>query len=117
LGRRANVAASVGALCAVFAGVGLWPLMFALPFCSAPLLWELASVRILGRWAAWSHAVTAGAVIVIFIGFGLGGLHAQVPVLGGWAFAIWFAFPITWVLIGLSLIRRTVAPERPASAA
>lgn len=117
LGRRAIVAASVGALCAVFAAVGLWPLMFALPFCSAPLLWDLASERILGRWAAWSHAVTAGAVIVIFIGFALGGLQYQVPVLGGLAFGIWFAYPITWVLIGLSLIRRTASPERSAAAA
>lgn len=116
LGRRAVVAASVGALCAVL-GVGLWPLMFALPFCSAPLLWDLASERILGRWAAWWHAVTACAVIVIFIGFALGGLRFQVPVLGGLAFSIWFAYPITWVLIGLSLIRRTNAPERSAVAA
>lgn len=117
LGRRANVAASVGALCAVFAGVGLWPLTFALPFCSAPLMWDLASERILGRWAAWWHAVTAGAVIVIVIGFALGGLQSQVPVLGGLAFSIWFAYPISWVLIGLSLIRGKAAPERSAAAA
>lgn len=117
LGRRAIVAASVGALCAVLAAVGLWPLMFALPFCSAPLLWDLASERILGRWAAWSHAVTAGAVIVIFIGFALGGLQYQIPTLGALAFSIWFAYPLTWVLIGLSLIRGAKSPERSAVAA
>lgn len=115
LGRRAFVAASVGALCAVFAGVGLWPLMFALPFCSAPLLWDLASERILGRWAAWSHAITAGAVIVIFIGFALGGLQYQIPTLGALAFSIWFAYPLTWVLIGMSLIRRPSLRSVPRS--
>lgn len=117
LGRRGLVAASAGALCAVFAGVGLWPLMFAIPFFSAPLLWDLAGERILGSWASWSHAVTAGAVTVIFIGFALGGLQFQIPILGALAFSIWFAYPLTWILIGLSLIRRTKSPERSAVAA
>lgn len=117
LRRRALVAACVGALCAVLASVGLWPLMFALPFGSAPLLWDLANERILGRWAAWSHTLAAGAVVVIMIGFALGGLQAQVPVLGGLAFVIWFAHPLTWVLIGMALIRRSASTGRSAVAA
>lgn len=116
LGRPAVVAASVGAICAGFAAIGAWPLMFALPICSAPLMWNLASARVLGRWAAWSHTISAGAMIVILFEMSLGP-QGQIPLVAPLSAAVAFAYPMTWVLIGLSLIRRTVSPKRSTVAA
>jgi hypothetical protein len=118
LTKPAIVGASVGGICAALATFGAWPLMFALPLCSAPLIWNLASARILGRWAAWWHAISAGAMLMLIVGLALGGrLQGQVPVVIGLALGVWFAYPMSWVLIGVSLIRRTAPPGRSVVAA
>lgn len=117
LRQPAVILAWIGAICASLYPFGAWPLGFALPICSAPLIWDLASARIIGRWAAWSHVLAVDATVVILIGFALGGLQFQIPIVGAIAFSIWFAYPLTWVLIGLSLVRRTVSPKGSTVAA
>ena len=105
------ILAWVGAICASLFAFGAWPLGFALPICSAPLIWNLARARILGRWAAWSQVITMGAMILTIFEMSLGP-QGQIPLLAPLSVVVVFMYPMTWVLIGLSLIRRTVSPRR-----
>lgn len=116
LSQPAAILAWVGAICASLAAFGVWPLGLALPICSAPLIWNLAGARILGRWAAWSQVITAGAMIVMIFEMTLGP-QGQIPLLAPLSVVVVFTYPMTWVLIGLSLIRRTVSPKRSTVAA
>ena len=116
LSRPAAILGWVGAICALLAAFGAWPLGFALPICSAPLIWNLASARILGRWAAWSHAISAGTMVLIIFEISLGP-QRQIPLIAPLSAGVAFAYLMTWVPIGLSLIRRTVSPKPSTIAA
>jgi hypothetical protein len=109
LTRTAVVLGSIGAAGMALAAIGAWWLMLVAPVCGAVLVWNLATLHIVGRWVAVVHA--AGAVGLLGIGAAAAG--------GTTVNALFIAlavYPATWILIGLSLLRPTAVPK-PAPAA
>jgi hypothetical protein len=103
--------ASVAALGALGGGIGaLWPVvaMFVLPPASAIVAIYLARVDRLPTSIAMLHAgVALGSIVV-------GALWAQNASLGLGDLIV-LLYPITWIAIGLALLRGLPSSESPAS--
>ena len=110
LSRAAVVLGLIGAIGMALAAVGAWVLMLLVPVCSAVLVWNLASLHLVPRWVAAMHAIAAVGLLGIAAAF-FGGTNFMF--LG----VTLVAYPASWVLIGLSLIRRHPSPEHSAAAA
>jgi hypothetical protein len=103
--------ASVAALGALGGGIGaLWPVvaLFVLPPASAIVAIYLARVDRLPKSIAMLHAGAALACIVV------GALWAQNASLGPGDLIV-LLYPITWIAIGLALLRGLPSSESPAS--
>lgn len=110
LSRAAVVLGLIGAIGMALAAVGAWVLMLLIPVCSAVLVWNLATLHLVPRWVAALHAVSTVGLLGIAAAF-FGGTNFMF--LG----VTLVAYPATWVLIGLSLVRRHPSPEHSAAAA
>ena len=103
--------ASVAALGALGGGIGaLWPVvaLFVLPPASAIVAIYLARVDRLPKSLAMLHAGVALGTIVV------GALWTQNASLGLGDFIV-LLYPITWIAIGLALLRGLPSRESPAS--
>ena len=103
--------ASVAALGALGGGIGaLWPVvaLFVLPPASAIVAIYLARVDRLPKSIAMLHAGAALGCIVV------GALWTQNASLGLGDFIV-LLYPITWMAIGLALLRGLPSSESPAS--
>lgn len=112
---------SFGALGGVIGGVGMflgslgaYPLFLAFPVGSAALAWDLGRVGIISRGLAILHAVGAAALLALFVAV-LADYEATShnPIL----IALVVPFLVSWVAIGLSLVRGVPRAHEPARGA
>ncbi len=104
LGAVGGVLAGLGAIASALDGASA---IFLLPIGSAALAWDLSRICVLSRPLATVHALSAVAIVVALVDAFANGLPS---VLG----ALLIAYPLTWIAIGISLLRGVprVAGER-----
>jgi hypothetical protein len=112
---------SFGALGGVIGGVGMflgsfgaYPLFLLFPFGSAVLAWDLGRVGIVPRGLSILHAVSAAALLALFVAV-LADYEATYdnPML----IALVAPFLVSWVATGVSLLRGVPQAHEPARGA
>jgi hypothetical protein len=99
---------SIGSVGALLGALGPWTMTLLLPVGSAAVVWNLGLLGILRRRVASAHVLAAGAYFVLMALIVSGASPAV-------AFILLFPYPLTWVVIGASIIRDGPATE-PAPA-
>jgi len=94
----AALAGSIGSMGGVLGSLGGYAGLFLLPVGSLAVVWDLARVRVLGRWLAAADVASAVAFLVP-IGVMLNNTQLGV------AFVLTLFYPLTWVAIGASILR------------
>jgi len=109
------VAVSLGAVIGIFGVLAVSPAVVLIPVGSAVLMWELRRIGFLDARLALAHiaaaVVVVAVMVVIFNSTVLLDRATAVPVL-----ALAIPYGLTWIAIGSSLYRSSIAASPPASA-
>jgi hypothetical protein len=106
----AAVAGVVGSVGGILGPLGSFPLLFLFPAGTAVLVSDLARARVLSGRLAAAHVVSAVGFVVP-----IGAMLSNTPI--GAAMVLALAYPVTWLAIGLSLLRGAPVGQPAGSAA
>jgi len=98
----AALAGSIGSVGGIFGLLGAYSLLLAMPVGSAILVWDLARARVLSRWLAGAHVVSAAAFVIL-----IAAMLSNTPLGVAIVFALFYA--LTWLVIGGSVLRGVAA--------
>jgi len=103
------LAGSIGSVGGILGLLGSFPMLFLFPAGTALLVWDLARARVLSGWLAAAHVASA-------VGFLLpiAAMMSNSAVDIAIVFAL--AYPLSWLAIGLSLLRAAPDSRRVAPA-
>jgi hypothetical protein len=106
------MAGSVGGLGAVLGPVmGAYALVVLLPMGSAAVVWDLSRSGAMSRIVAIVHTLAAVAFLVVYVAAATGSLRVTSPID---AMAVLIVlYPLTWILIGLALLRGQPVADQP----
>jgi hypothetical protein len=105
----AALAGTIGAVGGILGSLGSYPLLFLFPAGTAVLVWDLARARVLNGWLAAAHVASAVGFVVP-----IGAMLGNTPI--GVAMVLALAYPITWLAVGLSLLRGVPVDQSGAPA-
>ena len=109
IGLAAALAGTIGSVGGVLGPLGSFPLLFLFPAGSALLVWGLARARVVSGWLAAAHVASAVGFIVP-----LGAMMSNSSV--GVAIVLALVYPLTWLALGLSLLRGAPVSQLAAPA-
>jgi hypothetical protein len=101
----------LGGLGVLLATLGAYPAYLLFPVGSAALAWDLARTGILSRGLAIVHAVSAIGILVPFVGI----LIDYRAMASGPLVVLAIPYMLTWVAIGVSLVRGVPRAHEPAT--
>jgi hypothetical protein len=100
-----TIVASTGLLIALLELAGLYMLVFLLPIVSAIVLWELGRIGAVGTWQARAH-VGAGVLFLLPVGaLAINRGLLDSPTTAVPLMALLIPYGISWVAVGLALLR------------
>jgi hypothetical protein len=103
------LAGSIGSVGGILGLLGSFPMLFLFPAGTVLLVWDLARARVLSGRLAAAHVASAIGFLVP-----IAALMSNTPV--GVAMVLALAYPVTWLAIGLSLLRSAPVTQRATPA-